>query len=74
MKATIITVGQADALKAQTAILRCEACFPDAEIPFDWILAEVTETHGDVDFTLEGKVACPYCGREVERETLVEPR
>jgi hypothetical protein len=39
----LVTVDSATAKKAEQQIESCEHCHPqDAEIPFDWILAEVT--------------------------------
>ena len=37
-------------------------CHPhDAEIPFDWALAEVTGKHGKCDFVLTETARCPNC-------------
>jgi hypothetical protein len=53
----------------------CEHCHPDdAEIPFDWILTEVTCSRGAVDFILTDTARCPNCKRQLTEKTLVEPK
>jgi hypothetical protein len=48
-----LTVDPATAKKAEQQIESCEHCHPDdAEIPFDWILAEVTGKRGPYEFIL----------------------
>jgi hypothetical protein len=50
----------------------CEDCHPDdAEIPFDWLLAEVTGRRGAVDFVLTETVRCPN-KHEINEKTLIE--
>ena len=44
---TILAISRSTLLRAQPLILGCEACSPDAEIPLDWILDEVTSRSGD---------------------------
>ena len=53
MSITLVAVSKANLLKAQQQILGCEACSPDAEIPFDWLLDDVTGFSGsEVDYLL----------------------
>ena len=53
----------------------CAHCHPDdAEIPFDWILAEITGKHGRYDFVLTELARCPNCKQPVTEKTLVEPK
>ncbi len=61
--------------KAESLIVFCERCHPsDAEIPFDWILAEITGKHGRYDFVLTELARCPNCKQPVTEKTLVEPK
>lgn len=74
MPITLIAVSKANLLRAQERILGCEACSPEAEIPFDWLLDEVTGFRGsEVDYVLSEAAKCPKCFREVMEKTLVEP-
>jgi len=53
----------------------CEHCHPaDAEIPFDWLLAEVTGRRSAVEFVLTEPARCPNCKHEITEKTLVEPK
>jgi hypothetical protein len=45
-----------------------------AEIPFDWILAEVTGKRGPYEFILSEPARCPNCKAEISEKTLVEPK
>jgi hypothetical protein len=50
-------------------------CYPDdAEIPFDWILAEVMGKRGPYEFILSEPARCPNCKHEITEKTLVEPK
>jgi hypothetical protein len=50
--------------RAEQQIEACEHCHPaDAEIPFDWLLAEVTGRRGAVEFALTEPARCPNCKR-----------
>ena len=70
---TLIALSRATVLRAQSLILGCEACSPDAEIPFDWILDEVTGRNGaEVDYVLSEPAKCPTRFGEVTEKTLVE--
>ncbi len=74
MPITILALSRATLLRAQSQILGCEACSPDAEIPFDWILDDVTGRDGsEVDYVLSEPGKCPKCFGEVTEKTLVEP-
>jgi hypothetical protein len=49
----LVTVDSAIAKKAEQQIESCEHCHPaDVEIPFDWLLAEVTGRRSAVEFVL----------------------
>jgi hypothetical protein len=70
----LITVDPETVRKAQQQIESCEHCKPDdAEIPFDWLLAEVTGKKGAYEFVLSEPARCPNCRRGVTEKTLVEP-
>ena len=60
-------------LQAQQQIESCERHPDDADIPFDWLLAEVTRKHGPYEFVLSEPVRCPNCRHEITGKTLVEP-
>ena len=71
----LVSVDPATALKTEQQIESCEHCHPDdAEIPLDWILAEVTGRHGRYDFILTGVVRCPNCKHAITEKTIVEPK
>ena len=58
----VVTVGAAQVREAASRIDGCEHCRPDeAEIPFDWILGEVTGRGGMVDFLMAEPAKCPKC-------------
>jgi hypothetical protein len=71
----LVTIDSAVAKKAEQQIESCEHCHPDdAEIPFDWILAEVTGRRGAVEFVLTETARCPNCQHGITEKTLVEPK
>jgi len=71
----LVTVDSAITKKAEQQIESCEHCRPaDAEIPFDWLLAEVTGRRGTVDVVLTESARCPNCKHAVTEKTLIEPR
>ena len=73
MSIQILAVSAATVRKAQEAIASCEACNNDAELPFDWILDEVTGCRGSTtDYFLTEPARCPRCGCSVIEKTLVE--
>ena len=58
----LATVDSTIAKKAEQQIESCEHCHPDeAEIPFDWLLAEVTGKRGPYEFILSELARCPNC-------------
>ncbi|HYR82618.1 MAG TPA: hypothetical protein VE422_00915 [Terriglobia bacterium] len=61
--------------EAESKIAGCERCRPEqAEIPFDWIIAEVLDKRGQFEFVLTETARCPECGGELSEKTLVEPQ
>ena len=61
--------------KAEQQIESYEHCHPqDSEIPFDWILAEVTGRRGPIEFMLTEAARCRNCKHIITEKTLVEPR
>jgi hypothetical protein len=50
----------------------CEACSADAEIPFDWIIADAMNLHGMFEFVLAEPVKCPLYHAPVSEKTLVD--
>ena len=58
----LIAVSKATLLRAQQQIPGCEACSQDAEIPFDWLLDDVTGFSGsEVDYVLSEAARCLRC-------------
>jgi len=71
----LVTVDSVIAKKAEHQIESREHCHPaDAEIPFDWLLAEVTGKRGPYEFMLSEPVSCPNCKHPITEKTLVEPK
>jgi hypothetical protein len=71
----LVTVDSATVTKAEQQIESCEHCHPaDAEIPFDWLLADVTGKRGPYEFMLSEPARCPNCKHEITEKTLVEPK
>jgi hypothetical protein len=71
----LITIDVDVIRRAEQQIGSCEHCHPDdAEIPFDWLLAEVTGRRGAVEFVLTEPARCPNCKHEITEKTLVEPK
>ena len=69
----VITVDADTIRKAEARIESCEQCHPrDAEIPFDWALADVTGKHGKFDFVLTEPARCPNCRKPITEKTLVD--
>lgn len=73
MPITVIAVSKATLLKAQSEIGSCEACNPEADIPFTWVLDDVTGLdQTTTDYLLSEPAKCPRCCGAVFEETLVE--
>ena len=71
----LVAVDSVTVKKAEQQIESCEHCHPvDAEIPFDWLLAEVTAKRGPYEFMLTEPARCPNCKHEITEKTLVEPK
>ena len=74
MDIRILALSTATIRRAQDAIASCEACNNDAELPFDWVLDEVTGCDGSTtDYFLTEPARCPRCGCSVVEKTLVQP-
>jgi hypothetical protein len=53
----------------------CEHCHrDDAQIPFDWLLAEITGKSGPYEFILMESARCANCKHEITEKTLIDPR
>ncbi len=73
MSITFIAISRATLPQGQTRIFGCEHCTPEAELPFGWILDEVTGNSGsDVNYLLSEAARCPKCFGEVTEKTLVD--
>lgn len=70
LKFVSITEGQL--ARAQAQIGSCEVCDPAAEIPFDWLLGDLANEQGYVDYIIPQLARCPRCRSEVHEKTLVE--
>jgi hypothetical protein len=74
-QAELVTVDFTIAKKAAQRIESCEHCHPnDAEIPFDWLLAEVTGKRESYEFMLSEPARCPHCKHEITEKTLIVVR
>jgi hypothetical protein len=63
----LVTIDSAVAKKAEQHIESCEHCHPnDAEIPFDWMLAEVTGKRGPYEFILTDTARCPTASASLQ--------
>ena len=72
---TLVAVSEPTKVKAESCLVACERCAPEAEIPFDWLLDEITGCNGaDVDYIVAGPATCPRCLGRVTEKTLVEWR
>jgi hypothetical protein len=60
------------AARAAAEISGCEACSADAELPFDWILADTMNRPGMFEFILATPVRSPLCHGLVTEKTLVD--
>ncbi len=70
----IFAVGTETIRRAQNTLSSCEACNEQAELPFDWILDEVTGHRGSgCDYFLTEPARCPRCGAVIIEKTLVQP-
>ena len=71
----IIVIASSTLYQAQQFVESCEHCKPmSAEIPFDWILDQITGSDSTVtDYILEVPGKCPNCRRPILEKTLVEP-
>jgi len=70
----LLAVSAVTIRRAQDAISSCEACNHDAELPFDWVLDQITGCDGSTtDYFLTQPARCPRCGCSVIEKTLVEP-
>ena len=71
----LIAIGPNTLRRAEREIVFCEHCNPnDSEIPFDWLLTEVTGKRGPYEFILGELARCPNCKHEITEKTLVEPK
>lgn len=68
----LLTVPPDAAESARMEVSCCEACSPDAEVPFDWILADKMNRPGMVEFVFEAPVKCPLCHGLIREKTLVD--
>lgn len=59
--------------RTEREIESCEHCHPDeAEIPFDWLLAEVTGKRELCEFVLTEPARCPNWKHPVTEKTVVD--
>jgi hypothetical protein len=69
----IVLIGRATVFRAQRQITSCEACNPEAEVPFDLVIDNLTGRLGSlVDYVLERPATCLRCGEQITEKTLVE--
>ena len=71
----LITIDADVISRAEKEVESCEHCYPeDAEIPFDWILKELTGKYGAHEFILMDTARCPNCKQLLTEKTLVGPK
>ena len=71
----VVTVSPEQVRDAEQKIEGCEHCHPDdSELPFDWVLQQVTGRGGMVDFVMVETARYPNCRKEISENTLVEPK
>ncbi len=68
-----IAVTEEHMQQACDVLKSCEACNPDAEIPFDWLLAAIEGLSGYQDYILPAAAKCPRCSAAIHEKTLIEP-
>jgi len=62
----LITIDADVIHRSEQQIESCEHCHhDDAEIPFDWLLAEVSGKRGPYEFMLSESARCPNCKHEI---------
>jgi len=71
----VIVIATATVRDVENHIESCEKCNPEgAELPFAWILDQVTESDPRItDYILEIPANCPRCGAAVVETTLINP-
>ena len=68
----IFSVSPETALIAIEQVTSCEACSPEAQFPFCWVLDSVIGFQGQANYFLTECIECPSCRVLVTEETLVE--
>lgn len=63
-----VSITKDQLLRAQAEIGSCKACNPKAEIPFDWLLKDVADENGYVDYVIHRRNA-----RAAERKFTRKP-
>jgi hypothetical protein len=70
---TFISVRRGTLLRAQQGVMSCEACNPEADIPFTWLLDRASGQDQTVgDYILSEPATCQRCQGPVFEEALVE--
>jgi len=60
---------------AEQRIAGCERCREEhADIPFDWLLADLLDKRGPYEFILTEPRYCSNCKSALSEKTLVEPQ
>src|SRR6188474_824953 len=61
-----VSVERATIRTAESKIAGCERCRNDeSEIPFNFVIADVLETHGAFEFIMNEQAHCPNCRAEL---------
>jgi len=70
---TLVSVEPQAIRESEQRIAGCDRCREEhAEIPFDWILADVLGKHGPYEFILTEPGLCPNCKSALTEKTLIE--
>lgn len=73
----VVSVSQNAVIQAESAILGCDRCRPQATAPFWQVLDNLRITYNqemDVVYILPILASCPSCGAPIDEITLVEPK
>jgi hypothetical protein len=71
----IVSVSQNAVVQAESAILGCSKCTPDASMPFWQVMDHLRNPSGpDVVYVLPVLATCPNCTARIDEAMLVAPK
>jgi hypothetical protein len=70
----IVSVSQNTVVRAESAILGCSRCTPDATMPFWQVVDHLRNPEGlEVVYVLPVLATCPNCSARIDEAMLVAP-